>query len=148
MYTEQQALERAVNAGRMSPCSKSQRGVVVWNRELFDILAIGYNHPPLPFFCDGSEACRASCREVCVHAEQHALLNAKQGVRGLDMLHVKVVDGVAVPSGPPSCPRCSLLILEAGIKTMWLLHADGLRGCSAEEFHELTMRYRKLPVIR
>ena len=29
------------------------------------------------------------------------------------MLHVKVVDGQAVPSGPPSCVDCSKLILTA-----------------------------------
>jgi len=147
-YSAEQALPRAVRMACQSPCAKSKRGVVIWNPELFDILCANHNHPPKGFVCDGSKECRGACGWHCVHAEMAALLDVKQGVHGLHMLHVKVVDGDAVPSGPPSCTDCSKYILEAGIETMWLLHEDGLRGYSADEFHELSLRTRELPVIR
>jgi len=147
-YSPEQALLRATRIGAQSPCAKSKRGVVIWNPDLFDILCANNNHPPRGFSCDGSAACRASCRDVCVHAEVAALLDAKTGLHRMHMLHVKVVDGEAVPSGPPSCVSCSRSILEAGIQTMWLLHEDGLRGYPAAEFHALSLQHHGLPVIR
>lgn len=145
---ENMALSIAVSIGTSSPCEKSKRGVVIWRPGDSESFMGGYNHPPSPFKCDGSEACRASCGKVCVHAEAHALLGAKKSVRGMDMLHVKVVDGEAVASGPPSCWQCSRLMLEAGVAGMWLLHEDGLRRYDIEEFHALTLQHCGLPVIR
>ena len=147
-YTAEQALERAVRMGAQSPCAKSKRGVAVWRPDLFDILCANHNHPPKGFSCDGSDACRENCREVCVHAEVATIIDAKSGLHGFHMLHVKVVDSEAVPSGPPSCVKCSKAILQAGIDTMWLLHEDGLRGYPADEFHELSLRHQGLPVIK
>lgn len=64
------------------------------------------------------------------------------------MLHTKVVfeggQWVSVPGGPPSCPDCSKLILEAGIDGMWLVEErDGntvLVRYTAAEFHDQTLR--------
>lgn len=147
-YSPEQALERAVNIACQSPCEKSKRGVVIWHPDLFDILCANNNHPPQGFVCDGSAECRANCGKHCVHAEMAALLDAKQGVHGYHMLHVKVVDGKAVPSGLPSCAECSKHILEAGIRAVWLLHEEGLCAYRALEFHEMSLREKKLPVIR
>jgi deoxycytidylate deaminase len=151
-FTEQQALEKAVLVAAMSPCAKSKRGVVIFHRRQ-GIVATGFNHPPHPFKCDGSEECRTNCNKVCVHAETAALHDLRlQLVRlhpnTLEMLHVKAVDGTAVASGPPSCWQCSREILEARISAFWLLHAEGLRRYTAEEFHTLTMQQCGLPVIR
>jgi len=147
-YSAEEALVRAVRMGAQSPCEKSKRGVVVWHPDLFDILCANHNHPPRGFSCDGSDECRANCGKHCVHAEMATIIDAKSGLHGFHMLHVKVVDGEAVPSGPPSCPDCSKHMLEAGIHTMWLLHENGLKGYPIDEFHELSMRNRGLPVIR
>jgi len=146
-FTAEQALERAVRMGAQSPCAKSKRGVVIWHPDLFDILCANHNHPPRGFSCDGSATCRRSCGKICVHAEVAAIIDAKSGLHGTHMLHVKVVDGEGVPSGPPSCTDCSKAILTAGITTMWLLHEDGLRGYDAEEFHKLSLEHHGLPVI-
>ena len=113
----------------------------------------GFNHPPAPFTCDGSTACREACGKVCVHAEADALLQATKGLPdpwfmgGAEMLHVKVVNGREVPSGPPSCWQCSRLILESGIAGMWLLHEEGFQRYTPEEFHRLTLEHCGLPVI-
>jgi deoxycytidylate deaminase len=147
-YSAEQALERAVRMGAQSPCAKSKRGVAIWDPELFDILCANHNHPPRGFACDGSDACRENCGRLCVHAEVAAMLDAKSGLHRMHMLHVKVVDGEAAPSGPPSCIDCSKAILAAGIKVMWLLHEDGLKGYPTEEFHELSLKHHGLPVIR
>lgn len=39
-------------------------------------------------------------------------------------------------------------MLEAKIAGMWLLHEDGLRRYSTEDFHTLTLAHCGLPVIR
>lgn len=143
-------LEHAAEQARMSPCSKSKRGVVVWSCHTGLVLSRGFNHPPEPFRCDGSEACRAACGKRCVHAEQAALLDLGDRVVGMHMLHVKVVDGQPVPGGPPSCSQCSKLILAAGIEAMWLyehgpqIQLDGTRAgvlvpYHADDFHALSL---------
>lgn len=150
-FTEHDALAAAIEIAKVSPCAKSNRGVVIFHRR-DGILASGHNHPPSPFRCDGSGDCREFCNQLCVHAELAALhdlrFNLVSRVRDLEMLHVKVINGVAVPSGPPSCWQCSREILAARVCTMWLLHDEGLRSYSSEEFHEKTLRHCKLPIAR
>lgn len=156
---EREALQAAVEAGNKSPCVKSKRGVIIFRSRPHpfygfgpypDPLASGFNTPPPGFTCDGSEACRRDCGKVCVHAEAHAILAAGRGgvdIHEAEMLHVKVVDGVAVPSGPPSCWQCSRDILFSGLSGMWLYEQDSaggpvpiLRRYGAVEFHEATLR--------
>ena len=157
-YTGLDALSHATAIARMSPCKKSKRGVLVFNRR--GPLGGGFNGPPPGFICDGSQECRAACPKVCNHAEARALLEALSFARrsptepldivlhGAELLHIKVVDGEPVPSGPPSCWQCSRLILDCGISKVWLVHADGLKIYTADEFHEATLRECGLPVIR
>lgn len=148
---EWQALREAVEIGARSPCAKSKRGVVVWAPHL-GVTAWGHNTPPRGFGCDGSDACRAACGKVCVHAEQAAILSgllAQNHVAQMEMLHVKVVDGEGVPGGPPSCPDCSKLILAVGIAGMWLYEeregGPQLVRYTAEEFHRTTLANCGLP---
>ncbi len=152
------AIKWAVHAASRSRCAKSQRGVVIWLPGDRHPLSDGTNHQPSPHTCDGSDACRANCAKLCVHAEADALLgipdiDAACGPEhaadwGLHMLHVKIVDGIPVPSGPPSCWQCSRLILATpAISTMWLLHPTGLRRYSTAEFHRLTLEHNHLPVL-
>ena len=151
-YTAENALPVAVGVALDSTCAKSKRGVVLFSRA-HGVLSSGYNGPPAPFSCDGSDRCRVACGKICVHAEMRAILALDSHARkvhakmnSLEMLHVKVdKDGYAVPSGPPSCWECSRHILEAGISYMWLLHEDGLRRYDAVEFHRLTLRHHGLP---
>jgi deoxycytidylate deaminase len=135
--TETVALEWAVAATKNSPC-RSKRGVVIWNNGRF--VSRGWNDQPRGFVCDGSELCKATCGKTAVHAEQMALVagNGSQFL-GSELLHVKTVNGVAVPSGKPSCLECSKLILCSGISAIWLLHVGGLRKYLAAEFHRLTL---------
>jgi deoxycytidylate deaminase len=144
-------LRAAVEEAMRSPCAKSKRGVVVFTRR--SIVRYGHNHPPLGMACDGSAACREHCNKLCVHAEEAALADLASmnplPVGPIDMLHVKAMDGVAVPSGPPSCWQCSRKILDSGlIDTMWLLHAGGLQAYAPSVFHEMTLRECGLPIIR
>jgi deoxycytidylate deaminase len=149
--SEHDALAAAVLVAQSSPCAKSRRGVVIFTRQ-DGVLARGWNAPPSPFRCDGSEACQASCNKIAVHAETaalHDLMRIGVGGRGpLEMLHVKVVNGVAVASGAPSCWQCSREVLVSGVRWFWLLHAEGLRRYTAEDFHTITLRNSSLPVIR
>jgi len=165
-YDENDALAAAVTAGSCSPCAKSKRGVVIFVRSR--IVAVGHNHPPEPMRCDGSVQCREHCAKLCIHAEDDALrhvialgpyeqfasswtgeiIGHRAESTGLQMLHVKVVDGQAVPSRAPTCWQCSRGILGfEKISRMWLLHEAGLRSYTPLEFHELTLANSGLPII-
>lgn len=140
----------AVRAGDRSTCTKSKRGVVIFDHAVSKLLSLAWNSPPAPFFCDGSEACRAACGRVAVHAEERAILHALAHgatLKGASLLHVKVVRGEAVASGPPSCAQCSRLILEMGIARVWLLHATGWHSYDAVEFHSLSLAANTLPAV-
>lgn len=129
-------IEIAVDAAKRSPCAKSKRGVVIFERGItsFRIHSVAHNSPPWPYECDGSAACQANgnCWRVAVHAEERAILDGGKLRVGtshqvgleIELLHVKVVDGELVPGKGPSCELCSKLILEAGIDRVWLFQAD------------------------
>lgn len=156
---ETEALQEAIRIGSLSPCAKSKRGVVLSDRGC-GLLGSGYNHPPDGFVCDASQECQANCNKLCVHAEMDAVANFTGGIKTgtfrwddlerlrPEMVHVKVVDGEGVPSGGPSCWQCSRHVINFGITAFWLLHEDGLRCYSPDEFHELTLKAGSLPVIR
>ncbi len=141
-YDEKYALQHAVEYAKESKC-KSKRGVVIWHREK-GLMASGWNAPPSPFICDGSDACKATCSKTALHAEQVAIIKALKMhdyliIRECEMIHVKVVDGLAVTSEKPSCWQCSKLILESGLKSMWLYQKEGLVEYTAEDFHNKTL---------
>lgn len=139
----QAAKTAAAWAHENSGCLRSRRGAVVWQPGS-PICWTGANQPALGV-CDGTDECKATCGRTCVHAEQAALLKNPQGNAGSEMLHVKVdAKGDMVPSGGPSCDQCSKLILHAGVAGMWLLHKDGWRRYTAQEFHELTLEACRL----
>lgn len=145
---ENAALRRAIEEGAKSPCSKSKRGVVIWKAGHagdHEIVS-AHNGPPPGFACDGTDACRAACGRLCLHAEMRALFHTPRDAT--DLLHVKVVNGVGVPSGPPSCVDCSKAILDRGISRVWLLHETGLRLYSARDFHVQSVLNNELPLIR
>jgi deoxycytidylate deaminase len=129
-------VELAVQVAGWSPC-RSKRGVVIFRGD--DVVTHGYNYKPSGFDCDGSEACKSTCRKEAIHAEQQALLSAGTKASGADMLHVKAVDGALVPSGGPSCVECSKLAKAAGIAGFWLYHDQGWRRYDISEFHALSL---------
>lgn len=136
------ALNVAIETACKSSC-QSKRGVIVWNREL-GCVGKGFNSPPKPLLCDGSDKCKSNCSKTAIHAEQRAVYQALQSkvpdIGSLEIIHVKVVDGKAVPSGNPSCWQCSKLILEVGIPYVWLLHENGPKRYTALDFHEQTLK--------
>lgn len=149
-YTAEWALEQAVKYAKRSGC-QSKRGVVIWSRDL-GYIAGGWNAPPQPFICDGSDQCKAQCSKTAVHAEQAALVDMAKWanldyLQDFEMLHVKVMDGKAVISDKPSCWQCSKLILEFGLKSMWLYQKEGLVEYTPLEFHTLTLKNNDLNYI-
>lgn len=174
----QAVIDRAVAEATRSPCRKSARGVVIyaptakspadgpppWSPQGAVVFGRGTNGPPAPFVCDGTDLCRAACRRLCVHAEARAILEAvsrrtggqkrDRPLAGFDALHVKVVDGMLVAGGGPSCVQCSVLVLETGLDGFWLyeeMDATG-RGVwmryTAEQFHAASLSAHELPIIR
>jgi hypothetical protein len=118
------------------------------------VVATGTNRPMVGE-CDGSDACRSSCREICVHAEQAALVEAGPvRARGAEVFHLKVAEGQPVASGVPSCVQCSKAMLLAEVAGVWLLQrvvqllpnpphrvqVDRWVRWTAEEFHVETLK--------
>ncbi len=144
-FDEKWALDKAVSTAKNSNC-KSQRGVIIWDRT-FGFVSEGWNAPPKPFICDGTDKCRSNCAKTAVHAEQAALMklpayfikHPMQSLHHLEMLHVKIVGDEAVISEKPSCWQCSKLILASGIKSMWLYEKSGFVEYTPELFHKLTL---------
>lgn len=156
-------IEAARLAATQSPCAKSKRGVVLFNPERHDeyvrsvgvtsaqslrptvVVSNGFNGPPVPFECKDSLVCRGWCRDVCLHAEQRAIIDALgcDDVEDLELVHVKVVDGLVVAGGGPSCLQCSKLVAEVGLRGVWLFEASPVEGkwrfYSATAFHEATL---------
>lgn len=132
----QRFIDTAVELSTFSPC-RSKRGAVIFREN--HRIGSGYNFKPRGFDCDGSAACKATCRHEAVHAEQMALMKAGLHAQGCDLLHVKTVDGQLVPSGGPSCVQCSKLALAAGIAGVWLFHAEGWKRYPIGEFHQLSL---------
>ncbi len=119
-----QAFEAAIGVSMLSPC-RSKRGAVVFGKS--GIVSTGYNHPPQQMVCDRSDRCKKTCGRTAIHAEQHAIIEVIGGgdLSDSGIMHVKTVDGQPVGSGPPSCLECSKLILEAGFRSMYLVHDFG-----------------------
>jgi deoxycytidylate deaminase len=139
----------AVAQANKSPCSKSQRGVVVFDPILSEVLSMGTNFQPGNHICDGSKECQKTCNKLCVHAEQAALLDLRTDNTNLSMLHVKTKNGELVHSGEPSCWQCSRLVLaDNRISWFWLYHEDGWHKYTTKLFHELTLNKCNLPIIQ
>ena len=162
----QTAIDAAIAVANRGPCAKSKRGVVAYRVQPANpfaragdcddkpsayVVARGHNAPPRGFACDGSDACKAACAKVCIHAEQAVLASDFFGERfgpPAYLVHVKTVDGLLVPSGGPSCWQCSRQIVDdARVAGIWLYHVDGWRFYESAEFHELTLRECGLPVV-
>lgn len=139
-------VDLAIEVSGWSPC-RSKRGVVIFRRG--DVISHGHNFKPIGFECDGSEACKATCRIEAVHAEQNALIAAggRPKTDGADLLHVKTVDGKLFASGGPSCVQCSKLVLACGIAGVWLYHDAGWKRYDSADFHRKSLEAALLPSV-
>lgn len=126
-------VDEAVAQAMQSPCV-SKRGVVI-SSEDGRLISAAYNNQPYPFVCTGDERCKSKCGKTAVHAEQAAILRAREPLAGAWMLHAKAKQGKPCASMAPSCLECSKLILASGIAWMHLLHdpqAQMLPGATVE----------------
>ena len=140
----QVAISAAVVMARLSACHKSQRGASLYYVRNGDVLITGrgYNRLPMSLDCVGDARCQKLCGRACLHAEsvaiKGALINFPTVHRASYVVHIKVVDGEPVTSGPPSCWQCAREVAEytAGC---WLLHDGGWRLYTSEEFYRLSL---------
>lgn len=164
----------AVQTAGRGPCAKSKRGVVIYGPEPESgtptIYGNAFNSQPWPYECDGTDACKAACARLCVHAEQRAILRmlmpSKDDLamfivdgkvsypkpQSLSLVHVKIdiVHGKPMlapsPKGP-SCEQCSKLIVEnRWIGHVWLYNGGGWDRYSPERFHRSTLIACGLPI--
>ena len=156
----EEAIQTATEAALKSVCQKSKRGAVIfmdptpYSTESRNplLIASGFNQLPIGN-CSGSPECRKFCGRRCVHAEQDAIIEAMAvtdgSMRFCILLHIKVVDGVAVPGGGPSCLECSKLILHSGIMGVWLWENKPAGPewvyRTAEQFNRATLENLGLP---
>jgi deoxycytidylate deaminase len=134
-------IEAARVAAGKSPCAKSKRGVALFcpGRGAVSVIHAGFNGPPPGFACSGLMSCRDHCAKLCVHAEQRAIMDVLGSPRrwgptplsDLELVHVKIDDcNVVVPGGGPSCWQCSRIVVEVGLRGVWLYEARGDCGAS------------------
>lgn len=151
MSPPQYMIDAARAEAMRSPCAKSKRGVVLFDRGMIElwessetpmhrpsserlIVGRGFNGQPGNFVCTGDlMKCSGACAKLCLHAEQRAINQAlvHSGDRedgcsmgDLELVHVKVENDVVVPGGGPSCWQCSRLVVEVGIRGVWLFEAQ------------------------
>lgn len=153
MSPPQYVIIAAHDEAMKSPCAKSKRGVILFDRMQHDfsaeldasknryrsswdfvIVGRGFNGQPGNFVCTGDlMKCTGACAKLCLHAEQRAinqaLVHSGDRVNGcsmsdLELVHVKVENGFVVPGGGPSCWQCSRLVVEVGIRGVWLFEAQ------------------------
>lgn len=166
----------AIEAANQSPCAKSHRGVALFDPEQaeralnyrdiiggdiaafranFVIVSRGFNGPPCGFGCDGSEQCRAACPKVCLHAEDRAIRAAFDSANDCELVHVEVVDGKVVACDGPKCWQCSRLVLDAGVRGVWLYERvrdeigrlEAWVFYTADAFHHATLKRCELPTV-
>lgn len=148
-------IEAARQAALRSPCAKSKRGVVLFNPRMIDhplmarrsspphaIATLGFNGPPRGFECKDSMQCRGNCAEICMHAEQRAILSAlshsTQLIDDLELVHIKAVAGPEpggggiVAGGPPSCLQCSRLVVDVELRAVWLWESTDAVGMAID----------------
>ena len=130
-----------VEAAADGPCAKSKRAAILYHPYHLTTFYLHTNSPPGDFRCKGNDLCKKVCGMMCLHAEERALADglAQHGhLNGWQMAHIKVVDGVGVPSGPPSCLQCARKLCEAGVD-LWLWHAEGWRHYFPNELVHKTL---------
>lgn len=147
-------VELAILTAQHSPC-QSKRGVVLWTHTF---IVNAHNDLPPGYTCTRDATCKKNCGRCAIHAEQMCLLIAGYRAFGAQLLHVKVIHGKLVPSGPisttgdeaPSCLECSKLMLGANVAGIWLYYRISNTDCDeqqgrwrwyrARDFHQLTLQ--------
>ena len=134
-----------------STCLKRKYGAVIVKNDA--VVSTGYNGSPrkMENCCDRGECPRMALRlhqgegyAMCkaVHAEANALLNcSREQTVGADLYltGVNPVDGSVHIAKP--CPLCARMIIQAGIKNVYLRQSnepDGYKCVPAEELEWFT----------
>ena len=138
------AIGQAVAAALDAPCAKSQRGVAAYRETSHSpvVVAVAHNGPPRGFACPGRAICGEQCRKLACHAEARVLQQlgaSDHSLSRVTLVHVKVVDGRPVTSGPPSCLPCAAAIADCGA-SIWLWHEDGWELYGPLRFYRLTLQ--------
>lgn len=140
----------AAGAALHSQCERARCGAALISG--VRLLGGGYNGPARdePRRCARKHELSStfkSDRTCCVHAEQRAILGALAGggtCEGTTMYFTRIdKDGQLLPSGEPYCTICSKMALDVGVKEWVLLHADGIRLYTAQEYNDWSFDYGK-----
>jgi hypothetical protein len=139
-------------AAACSPCAKSKRGVVAWQLDTLAYLECAYNRPPRGYVCSHDPACKATCGQTAIHAEQALLTSLGMTIRTgaigtVDLLHVKIgPNGRVIPGGGPSCVQCSKAILDGGLVAgMWLYESGAVYASRVGDPVHITGSWRRYP---
>lgn len=147
------SIDEAAKVARDSKCMRKKCGTVVVKDGL--IIGRGFNSPPGNV--ESQRRChndkdsydkRVTDKTCCVHAEQRAIMDAlrkyPEKIVGSRLYFVRLGDdGVKSHSGEPYCTICSKMALDAGVAEFVLWHKKGITVYDAEEYNELSFRYRE-----
>ncbi len=108
-----------------------------------NIISTGFNHPPKNISCN-PKICRQICKDYCIHAEEHAILNSdKSSLENAVIYHARLIDNngkfETANSRKPRCLRCANLILDCGLSGFVLKHEEGVAFYSAKENYNISL---------
>lgn len=144
-------IEEAKKEAEKSGCLKSKVGVVIVKNE--EIISRGHNKimvDDLNLVSREGE-CKPCIRErihdnsraeICyaIHAEQMALINAREKAEGAVMYHAKIKNNKHVPIETPTCTVCNRMIKEAGVYFV-TLQKDGYARYSPDEINNISFKH-------
>ena len=150
-----QAIGEAISRGQAGPCSKSKR--IAWAQSPAGTYPARFavNQPPVGLACAGDDACRDVCGKICTPAEETRVLDVLRApimheADDLAVFHLEIVGGVpqafdrpGKPQGP-SCITCARIMVQAGVRAVWLFGVDGWRWWRASDFWVATVRELRL----
>lgn len=130
-------------ASRRSNCMKRRVGAVLVRNQR--VLSTGYNGTPRGLRncadggcprCNASAACGTALDEcLCLHAEENALLEAGRA------------EGTVLYCNTCPCRRCSVKIVQTGVKEVVYQHEYTRDEASARIFHEAGVVFRRVVPI-
>jgi deoxycytidylate deaminase len=138
-------IDEMISIGSEGNCEKSKRVSAIVYQNGFSVIET--NSPPFPFVCQKNEKCKKACNQLCVHAEERAILSALRKYGDVDFcicIHLKIVNGQPAFSGSPSCITCARKLLECNIRYMYLWQETGWQRWAPKEFYEDTLSNLKL----
>jgi dCMP deaminase len=112
-------LDVAALVGSWSHDPSTKVGAVIADPITHRLVSTGYNGFPSGVWDDKARYDdRETKLHMIIHAEENAILNARQSVEGM---HIFIYPTIMIPA---CCHHCAAVIVQSGIKKVWMYNND------------------------